>query len=62
MQNINTKKRNSKFLELFTLNTSISKVTNSGAARGAGGLAPLFFVNIAVSVLGMHIALFFAIG
>ena len=58
MRNMNTKKRNSKFIEFFTLKTSISNVTNSGAARGAGGLAPLFFVNMAVSVLEMHIALF----
>jgi hypothetical protein len=58
MQNINTLDRNSKFFALFIIITFKSKVTNSGAARVTGGLAPSFFVNMAVNVSRMHIALY----
>ena len=58
MQNINTLDRNSKLFEIFIIITFKSKVTNSGAARVRGGLAPSFFVNMAVNVSRMHIALY----
>ena len=61
MQNINTFKKNSKLFELFIIITLISKVANSGAARVTGGLAPSFFVNMAVNFSLMHIALYFMI-
>jgi hypothetical protein len=43
MQNINTLDTNSKLFVLFIIITFKSKVTNSGAARVTGGLAPSFF-------------------
>jgi len=50
-----------KIIRTIYLHRAISKVTNSGAARVAGGLAPSFFDNMSESVSRMHIALYFMI-